>query len=723
MKKIYIKTGICFLFIFHTAVFQAQKATPHRLEVKKTKTINPKQLAPVYAPVLKPIEMPNPDGDSYQSYLMRTKRDKVAKLYPRKNNVSRVASDTAQSPLILKEFNVIGTHIPSNNTFVPLTGGTPLDNTLAISNSGLLMTSINSKIYAHDTNADTALFKSGFSFTFSFEQFAQTNNISTDFPFDPKLIYDPISDRFILVYLSGRDEKDSKIIVCFSSTNNPVDEWYIYEVPGNPRNKANWSDYPALSITENHLFITMNMIIPGVSWQLGFDGSIIWQINLKEGYAGATALPMIWWDDIKYNGKYIRNLHPIKGATKPLNNEAFFISNRNFDLINDTIFLVKLENTDTENNASLSVMMGKLDTPYGMPPNGRQKDTDTTDASKGLQTNDARWLGGILLEDKIQFVGNTINHANGHAAVYHGFIENVRSNTPVFTGNIISDNTLDFGYPNIMFAGKDECESQTIIAFNYSSITDFAGNGCVYFSNEKKYSKFLRIRQGENYVDNFGNNDSYERWGDYFGIQRKYNTPGEIWTSGFFALSSKKSSVNIARLKSPDSTFFSVQIDTTTHTFNLCDGEIMVSASGGIAPHSFFWQGNTIVPKEPLKVNLCDGSYTLEVADNANCKVSYTIDFNNVALNNVITVRNGAIFPNPFSDRISLAFDLENEKPIQVEIIDTKGALVKRIENLNGLKGLNEFSISTEPLLPGVYFIKIYSGESLITEDKLVKVS
>ena len=77
--------------------------------------------------------------------------------------------------------------------------------------------------------------------------------------YDPKLIYDPIQDKFILVFLKDNDAANSRIIVCFSTTNNPADPWNVYRLSGNPLNNNRWTDFPAISLSENGLVITANL--------------------------------------------------------------------------------------------------------------------------------------------------------------------------------------------------------------------------------------------------------------------------------------------------------------------------------------------------------------------------------------------------------------------------------------------------------------------------------
>ena len=63
---------------------------------------------------------------------------------------------------------------------------------------------------------------------------------------------------------------------CFSSTNDPLDDWNIYMLVGDALDTNHWTDYPTISITDDDLFITGNLLLHNVSWQEGFYQSLIW---------------------------------------------------------------------------------------------------------------------------------------------------------------------------------------------------------------------------------------------------------------------------------------------------------------------------------------------------------------------------------------------------------------------------------------------------------------
>ncbi len=519
----------------------------------------------------RPQEMPMLDG-AHKYSALKKKQAKTNTTSSLKNYNSSVSQELP-SPQIHTQFDALGDYVSALDTAYPITTSSqPLDNTIAVSKDGLLLSAINTKIFGYDLFADSSLFSwvgLGGN-TYSFGQFSSINNGSgTAFPFDPKLLYDSNHDRFIFCFISGRDSADSKTVMAFSSSNDPRDPWYLYDIDGNPRNLNQWSDYPAISISENELFYTVNLIIDGVSWQEGFDGSLIWQMNLDSAYAGADSINLTLWDDIKHNNTYIRNLHPVTSGMGPEGDNMFFLSNRNFDMQNDTVFMLEITGQATDQSTELLLSVGKLDQPYGFPPNAKQADTDSLDPTTGLQTNDSRFLGAIRVEDTIQFVGNSVSFSTNRAGIYHGKITDIYGINSTFTGRVLSVDTLDFGYPNIGFTGKNTLENQAIISFEYSSVNRFAGTAA-YYTKDDLYSDLLTIREGENIIDNPPlNNDPYERWGDYTGMQAAYDQMGSVWVCGAFGLPNKRAGIHIAKLTSSDSIAVGLNLSTQDHTLKL----------------------------------------------------------------------------------------------------------------------------------------------------------
>ena len=473
---------------------------------------------------IKYLEAPAPDGDSYWGALLEQKA-KSAALYPRVKPAAQATTrDLVDMPQLFNNF--VG-----NNT----NNGAPCDNHLSISNDGQLVSVVNRHFAVKSTN--------GFWLSAAtLENYADPLNISA-IKYDPKTLYDPINDRFVVVMLAGFSSDATTIIVAATDSNDAAGDWSMYTLPGNPFEINTWSDYPMITMTEESLYLTINLIYDDEPWETGFRETLIWKMSLEELYAGA-ALNTELISDIKFEGSPIRNVCPVQYATEERSNEVHFLSNRNFDLENDTIFYVKLIESPDSSVLSASISPLISDLPYGVPPN--------VDQQVGyLSTNDARILDAVLIDDEIQFVGNTVDFATGTAAVFHGVIEDI--NAPSVSANyLLTPDNRELGYPSIAFTGDDIQTDRDVIILAAHAATDIpAGYSACYMDNNGDYSDWLLVKAGDNYIDMLNQADGFERWGDYSATQRVYNDPGKVWVSSTFGENDKDADTWLSCLGKP----------------------------------------------------------------------------------------------------------------------------------------------------------------------------
>lgn len=471
---------------------QAQKFT-----FPKSATTTVSQITEDYSPALQNLEAPAPGGENYREHLLEIKQNLPA---PTGEPLTTFRS-AEPPPLKVSGFN--------GNSY---DNRVPNDNDMAISNGGKIVSVINSNISVFEAATGQKLLN------VSLQAFSDSLGIPDD-KFDPRVMYDPLEDRFIIVFLRGFDDSSSYIVVAFSQTNDPAGAWNLYALAGNPNLDTTWTDFPMLGLTQDELFITGNSIINDSSWQVGFTRTLLWQINKHDGFAGDSLRTMLW-DSIFYGGRPIRNLCPAKGGNTPYGPDQWFISNRNFDVTNDTFFLVHLSDT-INGNPQLTVQVIKADVEYGVPPVARQTSNHT------FETNDGRVLSAFYENDRIHFAGNCRVPSTGFAGIYHGILTDP-DGTPAIHGNIIGDTALDFGYPNIVYTGNVPFDEAFIVC-DHSSPDTFAGMSA-FFYREGNYSGRTSIRTGDSYVNILSG--TYERWGDYTGAQRLYSDTNVIWVSG-----------------------------------------------------------------------------------------------------------------------------------------------------------------------------------------------
>jgi len=99
-------------------------------------------------------------------------------------------------------------------------------------------------------------------------------------------------------------------------------------------------------------------------------------------------------------------------------------------------------------------------------------------------------------------------------------------------------------------------------------------------------------------------------------------------------------------------------------------------------------------------------------------EASVNIDFETLAVNDIKNSKL-LVYPNPFVDQVTIAFDLKSNSDVSIKIYDVNGRVVKTITS-NEQKGLTNLTIGTKDLRTGIYFynLKTNSGEST---GKLIK--
>ncbi len=510
------------LFLSYTSPAQENFNKNTFSGIKKLSTINLSNIEDPYLVHLEYVKSPDAIGNAYKQHLSQIKEN-IASKYPRKEQKAiQQNRGLVNPPEVVNGFNLSGVQV-----------GIPLDNHLSMSKDWVVSVgNFYVSIYSKEGNLVKNV---------GLQSLASEAGVSAQ-AFDPRIMYDRTNDRYVLTFLAGFDSQDTHIIVGFSATDDPTGDWHLYDITGNPNQTNEWTDYPMLSMTASDVFITINLLLDNSTWQAGFVETIIWQMDKLTAYNGED-LNLIRWDSIEIEGQNIRNLCPVESGDGQDLQEMHFVSNRNFAEENDTFFLVKVVGSVMDDDIDYIEMDYIIsDTPYGVPPNAKQ-------FFGFLQTNDARVLEAFILNNEIQFVGNTRNLDNNKAGIYHGIINDL-NNPNVELHHIIGEE-VEIGYPGIIYAGDSEDDHDAIIAFNHSAKTVFPGMSALYSVPEQGYSDIIRVREGNSHVDLLAS--KIERWGDYYGTQRDFDT-NEFWISGFLGHTGDTNRPYTARLKKPEIT-------------------------------------------------------------------------------------------------------------------------------------------------------------------------
>jgi len=483
---------------------QAQELKPIKGKSPKVKTVKLDNGDPDYFPHLQNLKsLPSPAGNYQKKKALVNQRKQSQATQGQSGQLSMKKAGPA--PVLITEFQ-------GNNT-----GGTPNDNDMCIGNNGQIVSVLNSNIRILDTSGKMLLSR-------SLEFFANSVG-SLDRAYDPRAIYDPIHDRFIVMFLNEVDEFNNPVI-CFSETNDATGNWNCYLLPGDPLQDSSWSDYPIISITEDDVFITLNLLDWGKGWQDGFRQSIIWQIDLESGYDG-DSLDHNFWSGIEFDGKPTWSICPAQGGVAPLQHVQYLLSVRPGDVQNDSVFLHTINGAVYQGDARLKTELFIANNSYGLPPSAAQNGDDD------LQTNDARVLTAMAQNGLVHFSGNSYAFGKDKAGLYYGVLDPHGPKTANLM--IYADDTYEFGYPDMAYAGTGASNDHSVImTFSHSNGSIFPGTAVAYLDYSGDFSPITIVKDGLRAVDVIADTNSDERWGDYTGIQRRYNRKQSYWLAGSY---------------------------------------------------------------------------------------------------------------------------------------------------------------------------------------------
>lgn len=419
----------------------------------------------------------------------------------------------------------------------PYSNSIPNDNHVAVSNGGIVVSVSNTTVRAYidqNNTGNPSVFSRSLA---SFLQGALGSN--NDIKYDPRVIYDPKRDRFIVVYLVGATDATSKIPVAFSKTNDPRDGWHIYILTGNPNNDGTWTDYPQIGISDEELFITGNLFTNAGNSRY----SVIWQVNKNQGYNGDANLDYRTFN--MATGHF--SACPVIYGNTTSGPQMFFVSTISRPASpSGTIRLHMIDNTIAGGGVLTTRSLTTTST-YRVASSADQPGT----SARNLNTNDCRVQGAFMENDKIQFVMNSGNSAS-RPSVYHGVIHDV-SGSPTIQGQIISSSSLLLGFPGIAYVGSSPTDNSAIITALHVSSTENPGTSAIYVDSTFTPSNLVTVKSGEGVMNTgIDGTSSTERWGDYMGLAKYFPQGNVVFAAGSYGSTASDPGTWIAKIYAPN---------------------------------------------------------------------------------------------------------------------------------------------------------------------------
>ena len=397
------------------------------------------------------------------------------------------------------------------NTF---NGWYPPDNTLAVSDNGIVLSVVNSNVSVYNENGSSLLANVPLGDFFSNLFLGQT-----DFFYDPRVLYDPDLDRFIFVVLHGNSPTDSRIVVAFSKSKNPMDGWWPYVFEGNFLGNNTWFDFPSIGISGEDLFISGNLF----NSNNAFNQAVILQIDKQPGFSGGAV-----------NWLYYENV------TDGFGNKAFTVAPVSYGFdgsYGPGIYLVSTQAsgggfahlydiTDDVGGDPDLFAYEISTTSYSLPADAEQPQT-----TKLLDVGDCRVVSGFYADGIIHYA-HLVNVGGGYCGIRYNRLD-VGNQTIAHVN--YSESQFDLVYPSIAPSGADPSDRGVILAFLRASNAIFPEFRAAAIDEAMDVSPSVVLRNGSSIINVTA--EQVQRWGDYTTACRKPGAPNPIvWVSGCFGL-------------------------------------------------------------------------------------------------------------------------------------------------------------------------------------------
>lgn len=526
----------------------------------------------------------------------------------KKNDVPNLRSDEEGS----NKTTSFGGQLGSSYRGSIFDGSAPSDNGIAVSNGGFKIIVANSTMdIFNSANKKVA--------AYTLNDFA--NDASVTDSYDPRVIYDSGADRFILVFLSGSTSSTSKVVVCFSTTNNPTDKWNKYILKGDVTSSGYWFDYPNIGVSNNELYITGNLF---TSSSNNFRETVLLQINKNDGFAAST-LRYQYWNQIQDDaGNSVFTLVPCSWGTQGNYGPGcyFMASNAGsakwvqfFDMTDDM-------SASNENLEGFNIPV----TNYMAGGDAGQKGSNDV-----LLTGDSRMQSAFYLDGTVHFVFHADVSAlgTGYCSIVYGRLDVQTKKVSTQTYGL---SKTDYAFPSVAPLSLGNGDHSVVIAFLRSSATLYPEFRFVTVDNAMNFAaSSTQIKAGSSFIDVLSGD---ERWGDYTGIARNHKD-ASVWVQGMYGDANNEIGNWVAQISStnlsaptlsapsnglievyPNPTADNVQIHFTTN--KLCQIKVrLMDVNGGIV-HELLQQNAPAGPNLFVfdAQSLSNGIYFVEVSTN-----------------------------------------------------------------------------------------------------------
>jgi hypothetical protein len=341
--------------------------------------------------------------------------------------------------------------------------------------------------------------------------------LGTHHPFDPRVLYDPYSDRWLVSAANDPLLPSSMILYGISDTGDPLGGWHLYAIDSDPTN-ATWADFPTLGFNQSTVAIGVNMFAAGTGTYVSGRLIVLDYASLRAGGGGRPL-------DASVPGAFA--LQPAV-TYSPTDTTLYLVEH--VDSNSATYRLWSLQ------NGTLSVVGGAPKTnplgPWGTPAGNFLPQEN----GRGIDVGDSR-VGNAVFRNGHVWYAQTINLPPGgtgygaHTAVQWveldttgAFIQGGRIEDP---GALPWNGGHSYAFASIAVNSQDD----VLVGFSEFESDDFADAAYAYRAGTDPPGTIrapVTLKNGEGPYNKL--RGGANRWGDYSGTQVDPSDDVSLWT-------------------------------------------------------------------------------------------------------------------------------------------------------------------------------------------------
>ncbi len=363
-----------------------------------------------------------------------------------------------------------------------------------------------------------------------------TSALNNASPFDPKVIYDQFSGRWVMVWLHQDDsKKEGYYLVSVSDDDDPNGTWYNFVFNSSlngTTDSGTWADYQGIGYDDKAIYLASNQWTfddpTTTASEYSFKGVKIRAIIKEQLYTnnGGSVEWVDFWN-IKHtasSGQLVGKLRPVRMLSA--SNDYYFLARSPF-VTGQYVLLYKLSSLLSSPQLSVSNVTVAN---YTSPANANQLGGSGINDSLLIEISGSEFVSEPLFYNgKIYHTFATKNTSGNNSALRYISL-NVSSNSKIEDISIEKEGTWYY-YPTVAVDQKEN----VVITYSRSGYDEYPG--AYYVTKQKATGQFnvsQTLKPGlGNYIKDYSS--LRNRWGDYNGIWNDPSDMNNIWLYTEFA--------------------------------------------------------------------------------------------------------------------------------------------------------------------------------------------